>query len=157
MPNPSATLLNLESSLRTVIDGLTDSQAGLRKIGEELEDPTLKLYFLDESLVRAEFRGDLESILHHEGIHDIEESGSVSATLNRAWAELKAKLGGGDQSLLETAEQDQHLAIKAYTQALKQELPFPVRQTLISQAARIQLFHDYVLAARQLNTALDSK
>jgi uncharacterized protein (TIGR02284 family) len=154
MSNPSATLLNLEDSLRTVIDCLLDGQKGLRKIGEELSDPTLKLYFLDESLVRAEFRGALESILHHEGVHDIAESGTVSATLNRVWAEIKAKLGGGDRSLLETAEQDQHVAIKAYTEALNQELPFPVRQTLLSQAARIQLFHDYVQGVRKLNTAL---
>ena len=153
MSNPSATLLHLEASLRTVIDCLIDSQTGLRKIGEELKDPTLKLYFLDESLVRAEFRGALESILHHEGVHDIAEKGSVSATLNRAWAEFKAKLDGGDYSLLETAEQDQHAAIKAYTHALNQELPFPVRQTILAQAARIQLFHDYVLAVRQLKNA----
>jgi uncharacterized protein (TIGR02284 family) len=154
MSNPSATLLHHEDSLRTVIDCLTDGQNGLRKIGEELQDPIIKLYFLDESLVRAEFRGELESILHHEGVHDIQENGSVSAALNRVWGELKSKLGGGDQSLLETAEQDQHAAIKAYAQALHQELPFPVRQTLISQAARIQLFHDYVLAVRQINNAV---
>jgi uncharacterized protein (TIGR02284 family) len=126
----------------------------LRTIGEEIQDPNIKLYFLDESLVRAEFRGDLESILHHEGVHDIAESGTVSATLNRAWGEIKAKLGGGDRSLLETAEQDEHAAIKAYAQALQQELPLPVRQTLISQADRIQLFHDYVRAIRNLNIAV---
>jgi uncharacterized protein (TIGR02284 family) len=151
MSNPSVTLLNLEDSLRTVIDCLIDGQTGLRKIGEELQDPTLKLYFLDESLVRAEFRGDLESILHHEGVRDIEEGGTISAALNRVWGELKSKLGGGDRSLMETAEQEQHSAIKAYDQALQQELPFPVRQTLLSQAARIELFHDYVLGIRQLN------
>jgi uncharacterized protein (TIGR02284 family) len=157
MSNPSPTLLNLEDSIRTVIDCLIDSQRGLREIGEELQDPTLKLYFLDESLVRAEFRGELESILHHEGVHDIAESGTVSATLNRVWGELKAKLGGGDRSLLETAEQDQHAAIKPYTHALTQELPFPVRQALLTQAARIQLFHDYVKGLRQLNIALAAK
>jgi uncharacterized protein (TIGR02284 family) len=156
MSNPSATLLQLENSLRSVIDCLIDSQKGLRKIGEELKDPAVKLNFLDESLVRAEFRGELESILHHEGVHDIDESGSVSATVNRVWGELKAKLDGGDYSLLETAEQDQHEAIKAYTQALNQELPFPVRQTLLAQAARIQLFHDYVLAVRQLKNSTAS-
>lgn len=154
MSNPSTTLIDLEDSLRTVIDCLTDGQTGLRKIGEELHDPTLKLYFLDESLVRAEFRGELESILHHEGVRDIAESGTVSAAINRVWAEIKSKLGGGDRSLLETAEQDQHTAIKAYSHALQQELPFPVRQTLLSQAARVQLFHDYVLGVRQLKNAV---
>jgi uncharacterized protein (TIGR02284 family) len=156
MSNPSATLVNLEDSLRTVIDCLIDGQTGLRKIGEEFQDPNIKLYFLDESLLRAEFRGQLESILHHEGVHDIEESESASATMNRVWGELKCKLGGGDQSLLETAEQDQFAAARAYTHALQQELPFPVRQTLLAQAARIELFHEYVQAVRKINHALIS-
>ena len=156
MSNPSATLLSLEASLHTVIDCLIDGQKGLKKIGEELQNPTLKLFFLDESLVRAEFRGDLESILHHEGVHDIAEGGTVAATLGRVWGEIKATLDGGDQSLLETAEQEQLAAMKAYTQALIQELPYPVRQTLLSQAARIQLFHDFVQGVRQLSNALAS-
>jgi uncharacterized protein (TIGR02284 family) len=153
MSNPSATLLNLEETLRTVIVCLNDSQTGLRKIGEELQDPTLKLYFLDESLVRAAFRGNLEAILHYEGVRDIAKSESITAILNRVWAKLKAKIDGGDYSLLETAESDQHIANKVYTEALQQELPFPVRQTLISQAARIELFHDYILAVRQLKNS----
>ena len=153
MSNPSATLVNLEDSLRTVIDCLIDGQTGLRKIGEEFQDPNIKLYFLDESLLRAEFRGQLESILHHEGVHDIEESGSVSATMNRAWVRLKAKLGGGDRSLLAIAEHDQIAATKAYAQALEQEFPFPVRQTLLAQAARIELFHEYIQAVRKINNS----
>lgn len=157
MSNPSATLLNLEDSLRTVIDCLIDGQKGLRKIGEKLENPTIKLYFLDESLVRAEFRGDLESILHQEGVRDIQEGGTISAALNRVWAELEFKLGGGDQSLLETAEQEQLAATKAYAQALEQQIPFPVRQILLAQAARIELFHEYVQAVRKINHALAEK
>jgi uncharacterized protein (TIGR02284 family) len=154
MSNPSATIPNLQDSLGTVIDCLIDGQTGLRRIGEELQDPNIKLYFLDESLVRAEFRGELESILHHQGVHDIAERKSVAATLNRVWGELKSKLGGGDQSLLQTAEQEQLAATKAYAKALDQELPFPVRQILLAQAARIELFHEYVHAVRKINNAL---
>jgi uncharacterized protein (TIGR02284 family) len=147
MSNPSATLLQVEASVHTVIDHLIDSQKAFKTIGEELKDPTLKLYFLDESLARAEFRGDLESILHHEGIHDIAEGGTISGALNRVWGELKARLGGGDLSLLETADHSESEAIKIYTAALHQELPFPVRQKLSTQAGRIQLFQEYVRRA----------
>ena len=55
MSNPSNTLLEVEETLHSVIDSLIDSQKEFQKIGEELNDPTLKLYFLDESLQRAEF------------------------------------------------------------------------------------------------------
>jgi uncharacterized protein (TIGR02284 family) len=155
-PDKSATSLPLEDNIRTVIDCLIDGQRGLRKIGDLLQDPTIKQYFLEESLVRAEFRGILEYILHHQGVHDIEESGSLSSTMNHAWGRLKSKLGGGDQSLLEVAEHDQLAATKAYAKALEQQVPFPVRQTLLAQAARIELFHEYVQAVRKINKALAS-
>jgi len=148
MSNPSNTLLEVEETLHSVIDSLIDGQKEFQKIGDEFKDPTLKLYFLEESLNRAAFRGDLETVLHHEGVHDIEESGSVSATLHRTWGELKAKLGGGDHTLLETAEKAEDKAVEVYAKALDKKLPFPVRQLLSSQSAHVQLFHDYIKAAR---------
>ena len=61
MPHPSDTLHELESTLQSVIETLIDGQEGFQKIGEDLKDETLKRYFLEESLRRAEFRGELET------------------------------------------------------------------------------------------------
>jgi uncharacterized protein (TIGR02284 family) len=85
-------------------------------------------------------------------MHDIKESGSLTSTLERAWGDVKAKLGGGDHALLETAEQGEDAAKKAYEDALQKELPLPVRQVLSSQSAHIQTSHDYVKAARDRTT-----
>jgi uncharacterized protein (TIGR02284 family) len=148
MSAPSNTLKEVEEALRLVIQNLIDGQEGFQKIGEELKDETLKRYFLAESLKRSQFRGDLETILHQEGVHDIKESGSATGTMLRAWGTLKHKLGGGDHTLLETAEQAEDEAKKAYADALDRELPLPVRQTLTTQAAHIESSHDYVKAAR---------
>jgi uncharacterized protein (TIGR02284 family) len=148
MSNPSNTLREVEEALRMVIENLIDGQEGFQKIGEELKDETLKRYFLAESLKRAQFRGDLETVLHQEGVHDIKESGSVSGAIQRAWGTLKTKLGGGDHALLETAEQGEDEAKKAYADAMDREIPFPIRQLLTTQAAHIQTAHDYVKAAR---------
>jgi uncharacterized protein (TIGR02284 family) len=154
MPESKTPPVHLEDTLSPVIDSLIDAQNGLRKIGDELQDPNLKSYFLQESLVRAEFRGALESILHQDGVHDIKESGSVGAELNRAWGGLKAKLGGGDSSLLEAAEKNQLAATKAYAEALQKEPPLPVRQTLASQAAHLELFVEYIQSVRKIDKAL---
>ena len=62
---------------------------------------------------------------------------------------LKAHLGGGDHTLLETAEQGEDAAKKAYRDALQKELPLPVRQLLFTQYVHIQEAHDYVKAARE--------
>jgi uncharacterized protein (TIGR02284 family) len=148
MSTASNTLKETEEALRLVIRNLIDGQEGHKKIAEELKDETLRRYFLAESLKRAQFRGDLETVLHQEGVHDIKESGSMSAGVLRAWAELKNKLGGGDHALLETAEQGEDEAKEAYEDALNRELPLPVRQLLAGQLAHIESAHDYVKAAR---------
>lgn len=148
MPNPSNTLLETEETLRSIIQNLIDDQEGFQTIGNELKNELLKRYFLAESLQRAEFRGELESLLHQEGVSDVKEKGTVAGTLHRAWADLKVKLGGGDHSLLVTAEQAEDEAKRVYKEALEKELPFPIRQLLVSQSAHIQTSHDYVKAAR---------
>jgi uncharacterized protein (TIGR02284 family) len=149
MSHPSKTLTEVEGILKSVIESLIDGQEGFQKIGEELKDPSLKHRFLQESLTRASFRGDLEEVLHQEGVHDIKEKGSVSGSLHRTWGEFKHKLGGGDHTLLETAEQGEDVAKKAYADALeKKELPLPIRQLLTTQAAHIQASHDFVKSAR---------
>jgi uncharacterized protein (TIGR02284 family) len=139
---------DIEKTLRAVIESLIDGQEGFQKVGDEIKDETIKRYFLAESLKRASFRGELEDVLHKEGIHDIKESGTVSGTLHRTWGDLKAKLGGGDHTLLETAEQGEDRAKAAYAEALKQHLPLPIHQLLSTQAEHIQNSHDYVKAAR---------
>jgi uncharacterized protein (TIGR02284 family) len=130
--------------LLEVINTLEDGQKGFADIGEHLKDETLKVYFLAESLTRASFRGELESELHRHGIADVKESGTAVGALRRAWGDLKAKLGGGDHTLLETAEQGEDEAKKTYQDALDQELPLPVRQLLSVQQAHILRSHDYV-------------
>jgi len=138
----------MEDTLRSVIESLIDSQEGFQTIGDALQDENLRLYFLGESLTRAQFRGDLETVLHQEGVHDIKEHATANGTALRIWATLKSKLGGGDHTLLETAEQAEDAAKAAYEAALATELPLPVRQMLMTQAIHVENSHDFVKAAR---------
>jgi uncharacterized protein (TIGR02284 family) len=135
-------------TVHDVIQSLIDGQEGFQKIGEHLKDQTLKKYFLAESLKRSGFRGELETLLHSEGDHNPKESGTVSGAIRRTWGDLKAHLGGEDHTLLETAEQGEDAAKKAYKDALDKDLPLPVKQLLTTQYAHIQKSHDYVKAAR---------
>jgi uncharacterized protein (TIGR02284 family) len=138
----------LETVLKSVINTLEDGQKGMAEIGEHLKDETLKRYFLAESLKRANFRGELENELHRHGVHDVHESGTTAGAVYRAWADLKAKLGGGDHTLLETAEQGEDETKAVYEDALEQELPLPLRQLLTEQQTHIVLSHDYIRAHR---------
>jgi uncharacterized protein (TIGR02284 family) len=138
----------VEETLRDVIQSLIDGQEGFQKIGEHLKDETLRKYFAAESLKRSQFRGELEELLHKAGVHDVKEKGTVSGAIHRTWGDLKAHLGGGDHTLLETAEAGEDEAKKAYKKALEKELPLPVKQVLTTQYVHIQNSHDYVKAAR---------
>ena len=139
----------LESALKDVINALEDGQKGLAEIGDHLKDETLKRYFLAESLKRASFRGELENVLHRHGIADVKETGTAAGKVYRVWAGLKAKLGGGDHTLLETAEQAEDEAKDAYKDALDQNnLPLPIRQLLTEQQAHVLSSHDFIRERR---------
>jgi uncharacterized protein (TIGR02284 family) len=144
MATDTAKNYELETALKSVINILEDGQKGMAEIGEHLKSETLKHYFLAESLKRATFRGELENELHRHGVADVHETGTASGALHRAWAHLRAKLGGGDLTLLETAEEGEDEAKKAYEDALDQELPLPVRQLLTEQQSHILSSHGYV-------------
>jgi uncharacterized protein (TIGR02284 family) len=138
----------LESALKEVINALEDGQKGMAEIGDHLKDESLKRYFLAESLKRASFRGELENVLHRHGIADVNETGTTAGKLYRAWAGLKAKLGGGDHTLLETAEQGEDDAKDVYKDALHQDLPLPIRQLLTEQQAHVLSSHDFIRGKR---------
>ncbi|MDP9052028.1 MAG: PA2169 family four-helix-bundle protein [Acidobacteriota bacterium] len=131
-----------------MINALEDGQKGMAEIGEHLKDESLKRFFLAESLKRASFRGELENVLHRQGVADVKETGTVEGKLYRVWAGLKAKLGGGDHTLMETAEQAEDEAKKAYADALSEELPLPVRQLLVEQQTQVLSSHDFIRERR---------
>jgi hypothetical protein len=83
MPTDTSKQHEMERALNSLISTLLDSQKGFADIGEHLKDETLKRYFLAESLKRASFRGDLEEILHQNGVHDIKESGTTAGRRSR--------------------------------------------------------------------------
>jgi uncharacterized protein (TIGR02284 family) len=130
--------------LKSVINSLEDSQKGFSDLGDHLQDPHLKEFFLAESLKRASFRGDLETELHHAGLHDVKESGTVAGALHRAWGDLKARIFKGDHEILATAEQGEDVAKKAYADALEQPLPFPIKQLLTEQQEHVIASHNFV-------------
>lgn len=148
MSTDEAKLNETKRVLLSLVNTLQDSQKGFADIGEHLKDEQLKRYFLAESLKRANFRAELENELHRMGDHDVKETGTAAGAVHRVWGDFKAKLGGGDHTLLETAEQGEDEAKKAYKDALDQELPLPIRQLLSEQQGHVLTSHDYVKSHR---------
>jgi uncharacterized protein (TIGR02284 family) len=135
-------------TLRSLIRVLEDGQKGMAELGECLQDPALRRYFLVESLARANFRGELENVLHRHGVADVHETGTASGALYRAWAGLKSTLGAGDCALLKTAERGEDDARDAYRTALAADLPLPIRQLLTEQHTHILIAQNFLRQQR---------
>lgn len=131
-----------------MIQVLHDGQRGLAAIGAELENETAKHYLLQETQVRAEYAAELENELHRLGVHDVKEGGTTAGTVHRVWADFKAKLGGGDHTLLETAEQGEDEAKEGYAEALNETLPGNISELLREQQAHIVESHDKIRSFR---------
>jgi uncharacterized protein (TIGR02284 family) len=137
-------------AIYTVIQSLIDSQEALVEIGERLEDKDLKQFLLAESLKRAEFRGQLESVLNQEGVGNLRESETVPGPVQSALADLRLRPhDAGFHALMATAEQGEDAAREAYDHAISAYLPLPMRELLTAQASHIQESHDFVKAVRE--------
>lgn len=126
-----------------------DAQDGLQQIAEAIREDPVKRFLLTESLARAEFRGELENILYHEGVPDVSESGTPAGKLLRAWSDIKLQVGTSDDELLDIAEREEQRAIEAYHDALSRKLPRPVEDVLAAQVQRVVASHRTIVKARE--------
>jgi uncharacterized protein (TIGR02284 family) len=137
------------SLVKSVVQVLHDGEKGFEDIGEHLKNPELKAFFLEESRHRGTFAAELEAELALASGDTKDIGGTATGAIHRTWGDLKASLGGGDHTLLETAEQGEDAAKKAYREALEGDIPSPaVRTLLIKQQTHIQASHDKVKAFR---------
>jgi len=136
------------SAIYSVMQSLIDSQQALVEVGEKLEDQNLKQFLLTESLKRAEFRAELESILNREGVGNLLESGTEPGHVQRALADLRLRSHeAGFHALISAAEESEFAACEAYTRAINAFPPTPILRLLASQASHIQQTHEFVKAA----------
>ena len=143
-----------EKAVRTVIEVLHDGERGFQSLGEEIKNPTARAFFQEEAATRAKFASDLESALSAETGKSVQEGGTASGAVHRAWGEMKGKMGGGDHTLLETAEQGEDVAKKAYEDALKVSgIPASISGILKKQQPHISQSHDKVKALRDATAA----
>jgi uncharacterized protein (TIGR02284 family) len=141
-------------AVRTVIEVLHDGEKGFQSLGQELKDPRAKSYFTEEAATRGRFASELELALSAAGGKAVSEGGTTSGAIHRAWGELKAKMGGSDHTLLETAEQGEDAAKKAYEEVLKmRDVPTPIQSLLREQQTHILASHDKVKAMRDATGA----
>jgi uncharacterized protein (TIGR02284 family) len=140
----------IESTLKDLIERLRDAQEGFKELGHRLQNDRVKRFFLEETQRRAEYAAELENELHRMGVHDVKVGTSHSGKARLLWGEVQASLAGGQKALLSTAERSDDITHKAYVDALKENLPLPLREMLDRQHAHIQRALDQVKAFHDL-------
>jgi uncharacterized protein (TIGR02284 family) len=144
---------NAVSVIEDLIETSKDGQKGYQDAASHVKRSDLKTYFNEQSLERSRFAGELEAELIRFGKPDKKVSGSVSASLHRAWIDTKVSLGAGDKAILESVEAGEDNAKKSYQKALSSSLPGNLLEIIRRQASSVQRAHDKVKSLRDTAAA----
>lgn len=136
------------STLNGLIETCKDGQQGFADSAEGVESSNLKSFFYETGQQRAQFAGELQSLVRELG-GDPENSGSVSGAIHRGWINIKSAVTGKDEkAILNEAERGEDSAVSAYKDALNQNLPANVQSVIQNQYSQVQAAHDKVKALR---------
>jgi uncharacterized protein (TIGR02284 family) len=136
------------STLNGLIQICKDGQEGFKDAAEGIERSDLKSLFFEFSQQRAQFAGELQSLVQTLG-GDPEDSGSFSGALHRGWINIKSAVTGKDEaSILNECERGEDAAKNAYKDAVEEPLPSYILETVQTQYSSIQQAHDRVKALR---------
>src|SRR5215204_3075998 len=136
------------STLNGLIETCKDGQNGFQEAAEGVERSDLKSLFYEFSQQRAQFAGELQSLVQSLG-GDPENTGSVAAALHRGWINIKSAVTGKDEeAILNECERGEDSAKNAYKDALEEPLPGNVMEVVQTQYQSVQSAHDRVKALR---------
>jgi uncharacterized protein (TIGR02284 family) len=142
------------NALEDLIEVARDGQNGYRDGAEHSKDPQLRKFLDSVSLARAKFAGDLESYAVQLGKADLDRSGRTKGAIRRGWTDLKANLGGGDDSILSSMESGDNYTKERYEKYINDnKLPDDLLETIRIQAHTIAGTLERVRAMRHQRKA----
>ncbi len=138
-----------QTLLNELVETLKDGQNGYADAMTDVEDAKLKETFKKYAAQRSEYITEIEDQMFKLNLKP-DESGSVTATIHRAWIDLKAAITSKDNTaVLNECERGEDYAVKAYQTALKaQDLPSAVKSVIEKQYQGVQEAHDTIKALR---------
>jgi uncharacterized protein (TIGR02284 family) len=129
---------------KDLMEVLADGREGFTKGAEKLDEsnsPELATVFRRYGDQRASFYGELEQMAKEYG-DNVEESGSIAASLHRGWMSLKdAVSGSSPKGVIDAAEQGEDHAMGAYQDALESDISPDLRSVVERQLGDVQVAH----------------
>jgi len=136
------------STLNNLIETCKDGQEGFQQAAEGVQNSQLKSLFYEFGQQRAQFAGELQTLVRDLG-GDPETTSSTAGALHRGWINIKSAITGqDDQAILNECERGEDVAKNAYKDALEENLPANVLSVVQNQYTAVQAAHDQVKALR---------
>lgn len=128
--------------LNGLIETTLDSAHGYGEAAKEAKNPSFKALFERRSMERKQLTADLQSQVRTLGGKP-EDEGTVLAAAHRVFLDLKSKVTGDDQSVVNEVERgEDHIKAK-FEDALKDSaLSMPVKQAITTAYASVKAGHD---------------
>ena len=134
---------------KELVETLKDGERGFASAADKLRDgdrPEWATTLQRLSEQRAGFHREIVALGHEYG-EDVDESGTVAASLHRGWISLKDALTGDDPSgVLKAALTGEDHAVSEYEKALQQDLSAGFHEVVSRQHAAVVAARDEVSA-----------
>jgi len=116
-----------------------DAEKGYLNAAENVDSPTLKIFFKRRATERSEFAKDIRTEILRYG-EDPKDSGSFKGTVHRNWMSLKSLFSSNDEeAILEEAIRGEEASLEEYNEILEDKtLPPSIDTMLIEQRDAIQ-------------------
>lgn len=132
------------STLNNLVETCKDGQNGFRTAAEGVKNSELTALFNTYSQQRGQFASELQNEVRSLG-GDPEKTGSTAAALHRGWINIKSTVTGEDEgAVISECERGEDSAVKAYEEALQEDLPVNVRAIVETQFAKVKEAHDRI-------------
>ena len=134
---------------KELVETLKDGERGFASAAEKLQDgehPEVATTLQRLSEQRASFHREIVALGHDYG-EDVDESGTIAATVHRGWISLKDALTGDDAGgVLKAALTGEDHAVSEYEKALQQDLSAGFREVVSRQHQAVRAARDEVAA-----------
>lgn len=130
--------------LNDLIETCKDGEYGFRTCGEQAESPELKSMLQKRAEECAAAAAQLQDQVFALG-GTPDTGGSIGGALHRGWVALKTTLASYDDlAVMEECERGEDSAMDSYRDALKEELPPPIRSLIEQQFEGVKRNHQLV-------------